>query len=92
MLLEAAQTGCVLFPSICVDFVKRILSNILERLFYFPEIYNRQSLEDMLAREEEVKKRAVIQKEIFAGPQIRFRSKDGYIFFSAIFFLDLLVN
>lgn len=36
----------------------------------------------MLAREEEVKRRAVIQKEIFAGPQIRFRSREGDPFLS----------
>ena len=41
------------------------------------EIGNRVLLEAMLAREEEVKRRAVIQKEVFEGPQIRFHSKEG---------------
>lgn len=44
---------------------------------WLSEIGNRVLLEAMLAREEEVKRRAVIQKEVFAGPQIRFHSKEG---------------
>lgn len=43
----------------------------------FAEIQNRQSLEIMLAREEEVKRRAIIHKEEYSGPLIRFYSKDG---------------
>ncbi|GJP48606.1 hypothetical protein CLOM_g7899 [Closterium sp. NIES-68] len=41
------------------------------------EILNREALEVMLAREEEVKRKAVVEKAIFGGPQIRFHSKDG---------------
>ncbi|CAM6085282.1 unnamed protein product [Calypogeia fissa] len=41
------------------------------------EIQNLQALEVMLAREEEVKRKAVIQKAFYAGPQIRFHSRDG---------------
>jgi len=41
------------------------------------EIQNRQSLEIMLAREEEVKRRAIIHKEIYNGPQIRYISRNG---------------
>ncbi|GAQ86495.1 DNA-binding protein [Klebsormidium nitens] len=42
------------------------------------EIANLQSLEIMLAREEEIKRKAIIHKEAFAGPQIRYHSKDGH--------------
>jgi vacuolar protein sorting-associated protein 72 len=41
------------------------------------EIQNRQSLEIMLAREEEVKRRAIIHKEIYNGPQICYISRNG---------------
>ncbi|GBG63650.1 hypothetical protein CBR_g38961 [Chara braunii] len=41
------------------------------------EIMNLQSLEIMLAREEEVKKKAIIQKETYTGPLIRFYSRGG---------------
>eukprot|EP00897_Mesotaenium_endlicherianum_P007878 jgi/Mesen1/7118/ME000369S06459 len=41
------------------------------------EIKNRQSLEIMLAREEEVKRKALIQKEVYSGPLIRLHSKLG---------------
>ncbi|XP_057544805.1 SWR1 complex subunit 2 isoform X1 [Amaranthus tricolor] len=41
------------------------------------EIMNLRNLERVLAREEEVKKRAIVHKEIFTGPQIRYSSKDG---------------
>ncbi|CAI5519556.1 unnamed protein product [Closterium sp. Naga37s-1] len=41
------------------------------------EILNREALAVMLAREEEVKRKAVVEKAIFGGPQIRFHSKDG---------------
>lgn len=41
------------------------------------EVLNRRALEAMLAREEEVKKKAIVQKAIYSGPQIRYHSKDG---------------
>lgn len=41
------------------------------------EIQNRQSLETLLAREEEVKRKAIINKEVYSGPLIRFYSKGG---------------
>lgn len=44
------------------------------------EIMNLRNLERVLAREEEVKKRAVVHKAVYAGPQIRYLSKDGCSF------------
>ncbi|XP_068652284.1 SWR1 complex subunit 2 [Aristolochia californica] len=41
------------------------------------EIMNLRNLERVLAREEEVKKRAVVHKEVYSGPQIRFSSRNG---------------
>lgn len=41
------------------------------------EILNRQHLERMLAREEEVKQKAIVHKTVYSGPQIRFYSRDG---------------
>eukprot|EP00250_Pteridium_aquilinum_P005415 c15507_g1_i1 orf=127-1680(+) len=41
------------------------------------EILNRQQLERMLAREEEVKQKAIVHKAVYSGPQIRFYSRDG---------------
>lgn len=48
------------------------------------EIMNLRNLERVLAREAEVKKRAIVHKPEYAGPQIRYFSKDGnsYIEFS----------
>ncbi|XVE91018.1 hypothetical protein DITRI_Ditri20bG0122400 [Diplodiscus trichospermus] len=48
------------------------------------EIMNLRNLERVLAREEEVKKRAIIHKEVYSGPQIKYVSKDGssYLEFS----------
>ncbi|KAL5568085.1 hypothetical protein UlMin_024660 [Ulmus minor] len=48
------------------------------------EIMNLRNLERVLAREEEVKKRAIVHKAVFTGPQIRYYSKDGcsYLEFS----------
>ncbi|KAF4349732.1 hypothetical protein CsatB_001433 [Cannabis sativa] len=48
------------------------------------EIMNLRNLEKVLAREEEVKKRAIIHKAVYSGPQIRYYSKDGcsYLEFS----------
>ncbi|XP_024971315.1 SWR1 complex subunit 2 [Cynara cardunculus var. scolymus] len=42
------------------------------------EIMNLRNLERVLAREEEVKKRAIVHKAVYSGPQIRYLSKDGY--------------
>ncbi|KAK6263543.1 hypothetical protein SCA6_018977 [Theobroma cacao] len=41
------------------------------------EIMNLRNLERVLAREEEVKKRAIIHKPVYSGPQIKYVSKDG---------------
>ncbi|KVI06246.1 YL1 nuclear [Cynara cardunculus var. scolymus] len=41
------------------------------------EIMNLRNLERVLAREEEVKKRAIVHKAVYSGPQIRYLSKDG---------------
>ncbi|XP_076885932.1 SWR1 complex subunit 2-like [Bidens hawaiensis] len=42
------------------------------------EIMNLRNLERVLAREEEVKKRAIVHKAVYTGPTIRYLSKDGY--------------
>lgn len=41
------------------------------------EIINLRNLERVLAREEEVKKRAIVHKSVYSGPQIRYSSKNG---------------
>ncbi|KAH9295501.1 hypothetical protein KI387_039089, partial [Taxus chinensis] len=41
------------------------------------EILNSRHLEKMLAREEEVKKKAITNKSVYSGPVIRFYSRDG---------------
>ncbi|KAM5557868.1 SWR1 complex subunit 2 [Rosa sericea] len=48
------------------------------------EIINLRNLERVLAREEEVKKRAIVHKAVYTGPQLRYFSKDGnsYLEFS----------
>ncbi|KAL8241523.1 hypothetical protein R6Q59_014877 [Mikania micrantha] len=46
------------------------------------EIMNLRNLERVLAREEEVKKRAIVHKAVYTGPQIRYLSKDGKFIFS----------
>ncbi|KAK8629068.1 hypothetical protein V6N13_077925 [Hibiscus sabdariffa] len=48
------------------------------------EIMNLRNLERVLAREEEVKKRAIIHKAVYSGPQSKYVSKDGssYLEFS----------
>lgn len=43
----------------------------------FVEIMNLRNLERVLAREEEVKKRAIVHKAVYTGPQLRYLSKDG---------------
>uniref|UniRef100_A0A2P2KJF2 Uncharacterized protein MANES_09G119000 n=1 Tax=Rhizophora mucronata TaxID=61149 RepID=A0A2P2KJF2_RHIMU len=42
------------------------------------EIMNLRNLERVLAREEEVKKRAIVHKAVYSGPQIRYSSANGY--------------
>ncbi|XP_057969085.1 SWR1 complex subunit 2 isoform X2 [Malania oleifera] len=42
------------------------------------EIINLRNLERVLAREEEVKKRAIVHKAVYSGPQTRYFSKNGY--------------
>ncbi|XP_059651612.1 SWR1 complex subunit 2 [Cornus florida] len=42
------------------------------------EIMNLRNLERVLAREEEVKKRAIVHKAVYSGPQIRYLSRDGH--------------
>ncbi|KAL8129512.1 hypothetical protein V2J09_018667 [Rumex salicifolius] len=47
------------------------------------EVMNLRNLERVLAREEEVKKRAIMHKEVYTGPQLRYFSKScSYIEFS----------
>ena len=41
------------------------------------EVSNRLELEAMLAQEEEVKRKAVVQKDVDHGPRIRYISKEG---------------
>ncbi|KAK4749672.1 hypothetical protein SAY87_027121 [Trapa incisa] len=48
------------------------------------EIMNLRNLERVLAREEEVKKRAIVHKAVYNGPQIRYLSKDGCSFLQFI--------
>ncbi|KAG5040759.1 hypothetical protein JHK85_013235 [Glycine max] len=43
----------------------------------FLKIMNLRNLERVLAREEEVKRRAIVHKTVFNGPQIRYISKNG---------------
>ncbi|KAM3211671.1 hypothetical protein ACQJBY_065042 [Aegilops geniculata] len=43
------------------------------------EIMNMRNLERVLAREEEVKKKAVVQKAVYEGPTLRFHSRDVMI-------------
>lgn len=38
---------------------------------------NLRNLERVLAREEEVKKRAIVHKAVYTGPQMRYISKNG---------------
>ncbi|KAG5531712.1 hypothetical protein RHGRI_026364 [Rhododendron griersonianum] len=44
------------------------------------EIMNLRHLERVLAREEEVKKRAVVYKAVYSGPQTRYLSRNGKYF------------
>lgn len=57
-------------------------------MWNFSEIMNLRNLERVLAREEEVKKKAVINKAKYDGPEIRFYSRDGTLF-SFVFYIYL---
>ncbi|XP_078434199.1 DNA binding protein SWC2 [Wolffia australiana] len=48
------------------------------------EIRNLRNLERVLAMEEEVKKRAVVHKEVYSGPCVRYVSRDGNTFLELI--------
>ncbi|RYR64187.1 hypothetical protein Ahy_A03g010315 [Arachis hypogaea] len=48
------------------------------------EIMNLRNLERVLAREEEVKRKAIVHKTVYNGPQIRYISKDGYTYLEFI--------
>ncbi|KAG0495361.1 hypothetical protein HPP92_000051 [Vanilla planifolia] len=48
------------------------------------EIMNLRNLERVLAREEEVKKKAVVHKAAYDGPKIRFTSRNGISFLEFI--------
>ncbi|KAH9623390.1 hypothetical protein KSS87_021931 [Heliosperma pusillum] len=55
------------------------------------EIMNLRNLERVLAREEEVKKRAIVHKAVYTGPQIRYISKNGKFsshMYHHIYFVD----
>lgn len=43
---------------------------------------NLRNLERVLAREEEVKRRAIVHKTVFNGPQIHYISQNGWVFFN----------
>lgn len=46
-------------------------------VFGSAEIMNLRNLERVLAREEEVKRRAIVHKTVYNGPQIRYISQNG---------------
>jgi hypothetical protein len=52
---------------------------------------NLRNLERVLAREEEVKKKAVVHKDTYEGPTVRFFSRDGNFFigFSSLICLHM---
>lgn len=56
------------------------------------EIMNLRNLERVLAREEEVKKRAIVHKAVYSGPQIQYLSKDGKHSLTCFSFESLLEN
>lgn len=51
--------------------------NFIDVNYFIAEIMNLRNLERVLAREEEVKKRAVVHKAVYNGPQIRYISRNG---------------
>ncbi|KAL0321942.1 UNVERIFIED_CONTAM: SWR1 complex subunit [Sesamum calycinum] len=53
------------------------------------EIMNLRNLERVLAREEEVKKRAIVHKAVYSGPQIRYLSKNGKLIYSLLNILNV---
>lgn len=46
---------------------------------------NLRNLERMLAKEEEVKKRAIMHKAVYNGPQVHYSSKNGKYFYPVSF-------
>lgn len=59
------------------------------------EIVNLRNLERVLAREEEVKKRAIVHKAVYSGPQIRYFSKNGKLLlfiFESFLDMQLLIS
>ena len=86
MLLEAAQTGFFYFLLLDMSYKLNdfayfgyfgAVSDICWISILNAEIMNLRNLERVLAREEEVKKRAIVHKPEYTGPQIRYFSKDG---------------
>lgn len=55
------------------------------------EIMNLRNLEKVLAREEEVKKRAIVHKTVYSGPQTRYLSKDGKLLIWMFMFGDIFI-
>lgn len=64
-----------------------ILTLLTFQCNHVAEIMNLRNLEKVLAREEEVKKRAIVHKAVYSGPQIRYLSKNGKL---SLFFLSIL--
>lgn len=89
MLLEAAQTGAshgtLLILLLFIQFQGRAFQLVSLQCNHLAEIMNLRNLEKVLAREEEVKKRAIVHKSVYSGPQIRYLSKDGK---PSLFLLD----
>ena len=46
---------------------------------------NLRNLERVLAREEEVKRRAIVHKSVYNGPQIQYISKNGRFLYDVVF-------
>jgi len=64
-------------------------------LLALAEIVNLRNLERVLAREEEVKKRAIVHKAVYSGPQIRYFSKNGKLLlfiFESFLDMQLLIS
>jgi hypothetical protein len=78
--MEFASIGCVV-PFTFYSFV-----------VYVSEIMNMRNLERVLAREEEVKKKAVVHKDTYEGPTVRFFSRDGNFFIGLSSLICLRMN
>lgn len=82
MLLEAAQTGASHDIPLVILYLSGCYVNLAPNLIawhenHVAEIMNLRNLEKVLAREEEVKKKAIVNKAVYSGPQIRYLSKNG---------------